>query len=197
MDEDVAAAFEAMLRAFEERGAAVIEVPFPPVADLNLTASVLTGYEAARLHGERLATRPELYPATIRARLLVAAAIGGADYATALRLRSAYLRAVLDGALAVADFVLAPTIRIATPRVDRLRDDDAEAIGRLTVEFLRLNRPFNLLGLPALSIPAGRDRNGMPVGVTIVGRPFADEAVLAVAERLAHLSPRGGGGLLG
>jgi Asp-tRNA(Asn)/Glu-tRNA(Gln) amidotransferase A subunit family amidase len=43
------------------------------------------------------------------------------------------------------------------------------------------SRAFNVLGFPSVSIPAGRSREGLPIGVQIIGRPFAEEAVLAAA----------------
>ena len=49
---------------------------------------------------------------------------------------------------------------------------------------LRFTAPFNLTGQPALSVPVGRGANGLPLGVQLVGRPFADGTVLAVGERL-------------
>ncbi len=47
--------------------------------------------------------------------------------------------------------------------------------------------PFNLLGLPALVIPCGRSREGLPIGVQLVGRPFEDEALLDLGIRLELL----------
>lgn len=52
----------------------------------------------------------------------------------------------------------------------------------------RLARPFSFLGLPVLSIPIGRDRNGMPIGAQLVGRPFAEARLLAVGARLSALT---------
>ena len=186
LDPDVAAALDATLRRFAGLGAAVVDVPFPALADLNLAASVLTGFEAARVHGQALAEHGRFYPANIRRRLLVAAGIGPSDYAAALRLRAAFLRSVLATTFAAADILVAPVMRIAAPRADTLRDDDIAALGQLTVELLRLNRPFNLLGLPSIAVPAGSDRNGMPVGLQLVGPPGADEAVIALAAALSR-----------
>jgi aspartyl-tRNA(Asn)/glutamyl-tRNA(Gln) amidotransferase subunit A len=42
-------------------------------------------------------------------------------------------------------------------------------------------RPFNYLGLPAISVPCGFDPNGCPIGLQIVGRPFAEGRILNVA----------------
>ena len=46
-------------------------------------------------------------------------------------------------------------------------------------------RAISLLGLPALSVPAGRSREGLPVGVQVVGRPGDDETILRVAQTIA------------
>ena len=46
--------------------------------------------------------------------------------------------------------------------------------------FSRLTRPFNGLGLPAVSVPCGFSRDGRPLALGIAGRPFAEATVLAV-----------------
>ena len=43
-------------------------------------------------------------------------------------------------------------------------------------------RPFNYLGLPAISVPCGFDNGGLPIGLQLVGRPFAEARLLAVAD---------------
>jgi Asp-tRNA(Asn)/Glu-tRNA(Gln) amidotransferase A subunit family amidase len=48
--------------------------------------------------------------------------------------------------------------------------------------FSRLTRPFNGLGLPALSVPCGFSAAGLPLGFQIVGRPFAEPTVLRLGD---------------
>ena len=43
-------------------------------------------------------------------------------------------------------------------------------------------RPFNYLGLPAVSVPCGFDRNGLPIGLQLAGRPFGEARLLKVAD---------------
>ncbi len=54
-------------------------------------------------------------------------------------------------------------------------------VARLTA----LTRPFSYLGLPVLAMPMGRDGNGMPMGVQLIGRPFGEARLLSVAQALA------------
>ena len=85
-------------------------------------------------------------------------------------------------ATAGVDAVLAPVAPSAAPTIaesDVGNSPDAEAmIQRLT----RFTRPVNYLGLPSMSIPCGFDPNGLPIGLQISGRPFAEAAVLQAAD---------------
>jgi aspartyl-tRNA(Asn)/glutamyl-tRNA(Gln) amidotransferase subunit A len=157
---------------------------FPSIADLNLCAAVIAGREAAILHAASLAARPEHYPANIRQRLLVAACIAQEDYMGALYLRCSYLQHVLDAVLDKVDFIVCPTVGVRAVCVENLAE--LNTVSELTREYLSLNRPFSLLGLPSLSVPVGRDQNGIPIGLQIVGRP-----TLSLASRIVVLgAPR-------
>lgn len=181
MDEAVTEAFYRTRDALVSLGAELVEIPFPSIDDLNACASIITSYEANALHGTALARHPEYYPPAVRRRLLTAACVSREDYQSVLRLRGTYLGEVLAQALSDADFLVCPTIRISAPRVDHM-PDDGEAGGALSLEFLSMNRPFSFLGLPSLSIPVGFDGNKIPLGLQVIGRPFSDYDLLALAE---------------
>jgi Asp-tRNA(Asn)/Glu-tRNA(Gln) amidotransferase A subunit family amidase len=181
LDTDVAAVFEATLARLAADGAEIVAVPFPSLDALNLCASVITGFEATTVHAAAMARAPQFYPAPVRRRLLTAACIDAGLYRTARRLRGRFLAEVLATSLAVADVLICPTLRKVAPRVDHLAEDDIPAAGALGLEFLRMNRPFSLLGLPSLSVPSGVDARGLPVGLQWIGRPHADRTLLALA----------------
>ena len=181
VDAEVAAVFEATLAGLAASGAEIVDVPFPALDALNLCASVITGFEATILHAAEMARTPQFYPAPVRRRLLTAACIDAGLYRTARRLRGRYLAEVLATSLASVDVLVCPTLRKVAPRVDHLAEDDIPAAGALGLEFLRMNRPFSLLGLPALSVPSGVDVHGLPVGLQWIGRPHADRTLLALA----------------
>jgi aspartyl-tRNA(Asn)/glutamyl-tRNA(Gln) amidotransferase subunit A len=79
------------------------------------------------------------------------------------------------------DALLTPTAPIAAPRQDenlvRWPDGTEEDVRGAT---LRFTRPFNLLGFPALSVPCGFTEAGLPIGLQVVARPFAEPTVLRV-----------------
>lgn len=183
VDPEVAAVIQSVLRRMTEGGALAAEVALPSLDALNACAGIITSFEASALHRTALVERPDWYPAAVRRRLVAAAEVGRDAYDQALRDREAHRAAVIEGAFAAADVLLCPVIGGPAPRLDGVDDDDVTIAGATTLAFLRFNRPFSLLGLPALALPAGRDLNGMPVGVQIVGRPGADDLVLAIADR--------------
>ncbi|WP_042698334.1 amidase [Azospirillum sp. B506] len=190
VEPEVAAVIQSILRRMTMGGAVPAEVALPSLDALNACAGTITSFEASALHRTVLAERPDWYPAAVRRRLVAAAEVGRDAYDQALRDRDAHRVAVIGGAFAAVDILLCPVIGGPAPRLDGVDDDDVTIAGATTLAFLRFNRPFSLLGLPALALPAGRDRNGMPVGIQIVGRPGADDLLLAIAERFGG-SPDG------
>jgi aspartyl-tRNA(Asn)/glutamyl-tRNA(Gln) amidotransferase subunit A len=70
------------------------------------------------------------------------------------------------------DFLIVPTTPIAAPTIEG--HDAVEQAGRLT----RFTAPFNLAGLPALSVPCGFTKDGLPIGLQIVSRAWADAKAL-------------------
>jgi aspartyl-tRNA(Asn)/glutamyl-tRNA(Gln) amidotransferase subunit A len=110
-----------------------------------------------------------------RARLELALAAHGADHVNAMRYQGRALAELLEGPLAQADVLVAPTIAGPPPLL-------AEAdLPGVSLAHLRLNRPFNFTGVPSVSIPTGFDAGGLPTAVQVAGRPWAEGTVLGVA----------------
>ena len=93
------------------------------------------------------------------------------------------------------DVVLTPTFLHPTIRVGEWQKLSSAKILENVIRWVAPCPPFNATGLPALSLPAGFDDNQVPIGVQLVGRPGADETILAVAAQIeaaqpwAHLKP--------
>ncbi|SON55697.1 Mandelamide hydrolase [Hartmannibacter diazotrophicus] len=150
-----------------------------PLDELNGCASVVTGFEAARLHRESLARFPEDYKGASGERLAVALEFTAADYAQALAQRADLFEAVMERCFAGADYLVMPVSRHYA--LTRTAFYAGWTGGGL--DLLSLNRWVNLLGLPSISIPV--DVAVLPVGIQIVGRPHSDETLIELARKLA------------
>ena len=172
-EQSIAAAF----RVLEQLGARVFEQQVDGMEDCDAAATVITWTEVLERYGSCLATEAERISGATRIRLETATAVTTADYQRAVQHRPLAVRAFLRSAFANADLLVAPTITCATPRIDDLAGNPNESV-KATTAFLRSNRCFSYLGLPALSVPAGFSEHGLPIGLQIIGRPWKDVDVL-------------------
>jgi aspartyl-tRNA(Asn)/glutamyl-tRNA(Gln) amidotransferase subunit A len=88
------------------------------------------------------------------------------------------------------DALVLPTLPIAAISREQI-DQDIDIDGvteNATTALLRLNYPFNLAGLPALSFPCGFTANGLPIGLQVVGKPFEETMVLRIAHAYQQLT---------
>lgn len=173
----IEAAAKSALAVLTELGAEPVEVDLSVLEAFDTAATVLTWAEAGAVHEQTFGAEPARYAPAIRARLELALAAHGADHVNAMRLQGRALAQLLDGPLAAADVLLVPTVATSAVTIDSLQRD---AVG-VSVGHLRLNRPFNFTGVPALAFPAGFDAEGLPLGLQLVGRPWAEHRLLACA----------------
>jgi aspartyl-tRNA(Asn)/glutamyl-tRNA(Gln) amidotransferase subunit A len=75
------------------------------------------------------------------------------------------------------DVIVTPTLPILPPNIGKNEIEIKGKIESIRSALLRLTGPTNLTGLPSLSVPCGFSRDGLPIGMQFIGRPF-DEAVL-------------------
>jgi aspartyl-tRNA(Asn)/glutamyl-tRNA(Gln) amidotransferase subunit A len=106
--------------------------------------------------------------------------IAGIDYVKAQRLRR-WLRDNMLAALGDAHVLITPAMSVSVPRAGLATLDVGGRVLPIPAALTRFSSPFNSAGLPAISIPADQDDNGLPVNLQLVGRPGADATVLAVA----------------
>jgi aspartyl-tRNA(Asn)/glutamyl-tRNA(Gln) amidotransferase subunit A len=174
---EIAAAAESVLAVLTGLGAEPVEVDLSLLEAFDTAATVLTWAEAGAVHERTFGAEPARYAPAIRARLERALAAHGADHVNAMRLQGRALVQLLDGPLAAADVLLVPTVAASAVTIDSLQRD---AVG-VSVGHLRLNRPFNFTGVPALAVPVGFGVEGLPLGLQLVARPWAEQKLLACA----------------
>jgi aspartyl-tRNA(Asn)/glutamyl-tRNA(Gln) amidotransferase subunit A len=187
LDPSVTAALGEAVAALGGLGARVEPVAVPDPGPLVTACSnVMVRAESAAIHWRILKERPgDLQPA-VRDRLAPGLAVSAHEYLQGQRLRAKLTREFIDGVFSRVDVLVTPTIPEPAPALAHVKAGaTAEVIARMG-RFSRLTRPFNALGLPALSLPCGAAADGRPLAMQLVGRPF-DEATLL---RLGHAYER-------
>ncbi|MFD2181638.1 amidase [Rhodoplanes azumiensis] len=149
---------------------------FPEEADRQ--ALVIMQAEAARTHAA-LIEDPGTEP-VLRKRLAKGLAIDDAALAAARATRGPLAAAFLRDTLGDADVALLPVMPIATPRVATVTPGDPAFDPKRLYALSRFTRFVNVLGLPALALPAGFDDAGLPIGLQIVGRAGAEARLIAL-----------------
>jgi aspartyl-tRNA(Asn)/glutamyl-tRNA(Gln) amidotransferase subunit A len=185
LDPEIGALFDGIVACAAARYGRIGRVAFIALDACYAMADVMSKVEAAALHGPWMRDHPDAYSQAVYSRTEPGLHVPAARYVEALNTRAAILREMLEGPLRDADVLLCPTTPVPVPtRIDA----DMEAPGRVFGVVARLTvltRPFNYLGLPVLTMPMGLDPNGMPAGVQLVGRPFGEARLIAVAHALA------------
>jgi len=178
IDPTVGAAIQAAADMLGKLGARITTAKIPDFTALYRAAEVIVKCEAAAMHRPWMeADAP--YANQVRTRMEAGFFIPATQYIDALRLRAHFVREFLDVAMTAIDAVLLPAIPFPIPTI---AETDVESSGgpatlAMVARFTGLTRPFNTLGIPALSVPCGFDGNGAPIGLQLIGRPF-DEATL-------------------
>lgn len=135
--------------------------------------------EAARSH--RALIEAGGLPPTLARRLGKGLAIDDAELQQAREALAQSAGAALDAVFGDADAIVLPVMSMRTPRVETCEPDSPVFAARTLYDLSALTRWVNGLGLPALAIPCGLDRDGLPMAVQLVGRPHTDAALLLLA----------------
>ncbi len=188
LDPEVAEKIRDVLRVIEESGVRLKRIEEPMLQDAPGIQYTIISSETYALHEKWLAD-PELpYGEDVRARLLNGKEVRGADYANALLARRRLTRRISEW-FGDIDFFVAPVIGFpATPIGDR----EIEMEGSLYLIRPHLNRftsPFNLTGLPAMSIPCGLSKKGLPLAVQLVAGSGREDILIQVASALEKSFP--------
>jgi aspartyl-tRNA(Asn)/glutamyl-tRNA(Gln) amidotransferase subunit A len=171
------------VRAAVDEALVVIGALVADVRDVRLEVSsdrTVQAAESFAYHADNVAKTPELYqPETLR-RIRSGANISAAEYIQRRRELDEERRRAHDF-FAEVDLLVTPTMPIPAPAIADLKKDPA-ALRPAELALLRNTRPFNVLGLPAISVPCGFTKSSLPIGLQIAGLHWREDLVL----RLAH-----------
>ena len=182
LDPEIGTAFEVAVNVLSKLGGLTLPAPFPLAAAAQAASMLITFAEASSTQDEVLRSKMSaLYGDDIRAALHLGELISARQYLRALRLRPIVQRE-LGEMLRTFDVLVCPTTSVLPPRSGAVPPETS-------TRFARNTRPFSLAGLPALSVPAGFSREGFPIGLQIVGRPFDEATVLRVGYAYETATP--------
>jgi aspartyl-tRNA(Asn)/glutamyl-tRNA(Gln) amidotransferase subunit A len=174
LDADIERAVEEALRVLGTLAAGLheIELPEPP----GFSALLAEAYQWHAPYLNDPANHPLYDPATLE-RLLAAGAVSAEQYITERR-ELALARHAIDAVFDAVDLLVTPTTP-ALPEPILQAENPAEASG--AESSVRNTYPFNIWGIPTISLPCGFSRSGLPIGLQISGRRLGELDVIALA----------------
>jgi len=174
-DPEQVAAFEAAVKAFEALGVELVPVEVPPLGEFDAACRVILHAEAFAVHGPDLRRRPMDYAKITRMRVLSGAAVTAEEYLRAQRHRRVLCLRMAE-VMKAADLLLAPVYPGPAPAIEPMAKLTEAAVPPRGIA-----APFNITGAPAIAIPCGFTKSGLPLNLQLAGRPFEDALVLRAA----------------
>lgn len=169
VDRQMLALVEQALGTLSDLGATVREVEIPSLAWARAANTVIMLTEAYAYHRKNLREHPQDY-GPVRDQFLMGGLTTAEDYLQAERVRR-LLGNEVARVLREVNVLVTPSFPTVAPTFEA---DDPRTAGR----GFRFLGPFNLTGLPAMSVPCGFTPAGLPVGMQIAGRPFDEASVI-------------------
>lgn len=176
--------FEETLNALRRLGMKIETVSIPSLMQTESAGNRIGWAEAAHYHRQSgwFPSQSEEYSEDVRSRLQAGTKVSATEYLEALDQQKKFIAELRENMRAdEIDALVVPTTPIAAPLIG----EETTAVGNVDYPtralLLRLNRPANLAGVPAISVPCGLTRSGLPVGLQLIGSSNAEELLLAIA----------------
>jgi aspartyl-tRNA(Asn)/glutamyl-tRNA(Gln) amidotransferase subunit A len=182
LDPEVRRVAEAAVRDLEKSGADVREVSLPHLKESLVAATEISLAEALHVHEAAgyFPARAADYSEDVRHRIESGAKVPATHYLAGFDVRKRLL-AEFDAAFQVVDAIVAPSVPVPAPLIGaETVMIDGEETG-LRAAIVGHCRPANFTGLPAISVPCGFTREGLPVGMQLIGRAFDEATLLRIA----------------
>ncbi len=170
---EVVSTVEKALAVLEGLGARLEEVSIPSLEYVRAANSVIMLSEAYAFHEKNLKARPQDFGEMVRGRFRIGGLFSAGDYVQAQRCRR-WIKREFAEVLSRVDLLATPTM---TQPAAAFQGYDPTS----TIRGPSFTAPFNVTGLPAISVPCGFTAGGLPVGLQIAGKPFDEPTVLRAA----------------
>jgi aspartyl-tRNA(Asn)/glutamyl-tRNA(Gln) amidotransferase subunit A len=180
LDDEVRTAFDAAVARLRGGGAHIDEIAIAHAPDIATVYLHIVLSDAAAYHASTLDAMPDRYTPAVRIRLEMGRYVLAEDYVRALAGRTVLTREV-DAALSQHDALMLPTLAIPAPRLGATTVEINGRAEPIRNVMLRLTQLFDVTGHPAISLPCGRTRGGLPCALQLVGGRHQTDALLRVA----------------
>ncbi|QUI35475.1 amidase [Streptomyces alfalfae] len=189
VDPEVEAAVRGAVACLAELGARLVDVEIPMAEHVQAVQWGLMVPEATAYHERGLRSAPDLYADDVRALLEAGELMSAGDYVRAQRART-LMREAWAGLLDGVDVIAAPTVPMTAAPAGQTtviwQDGTVESVSDA---YVRLSAPADITGVPALTLPVGRDSAGLPIGMQLLGRPFGEDVVLRAGHAYERARP--------
>jgi aspartyl-tRNA(Asn)/glutamyl-tRNA(Gln) amidotransferase subunit A len=182
VDPEIAQVVNAVIRKLEAPGTKAVEIDIPGLENCGAKEAHVTLVEAASYHEQYLKKQADAYGPRVRTDLEAGCFLLATDCVMCQRGR-ARLQRYFRQAFERADVIVSLTAPALPPVVGEVCVQSGDSQGNVIELFLRLNIPYDLTGLPAISVPCGFSSSGLPIGLQIAGRAFEETTILRVAHR--------------
>ena len=182
LDDEVRKLCETAARNYEKLGAKIEGISLPHAAAGEDPSTAIALAEARAYHEAQgwYPARASDYSDESRKRLEMGAGIRAVDFLRAFEM-ARIERADFDAAFERVDAILTPTAPFMAPPIEEKTVKASYGEEPVRSGLLRLNRPSNYTGLPALSIPCGFTSANLPIGLQLIGRAFEEGRLLQIA----------------
>lgn len=179
LDEEVHAAVKKAIQDLRGLGAKVQPISIPRLHEASTAAFIALVAEGAAVLEKWHLTRSQDLGEDVRARLNLGAAIKATQYLKAQRVRGK-VREIFMEAFKKVDGLVTPQLPITAPKIGQSEVSWGKGTESVVGALTRFTRIYNLIGIPSLCLPCGFSSSGMPIGLQIAAKPFAEETVLKV-----------------
>ncbi|HEY2647438.1 MAG TPA: amidase [Candidatus Acidoferrales bacterium] len=182
LDPEVRRAAEDAVRDLEKLGAVVSEVSLPSLKESLTAATDISAAEIFHVHNAvgYFPSRASEYGESVRQRIAAGESVPAHRYLAGFDVRKRLLTE-FDAAFQTVDAIVAPTLPVAAPPIGaEFMQIDGEEFG-VRPAIVGHSRPANFTGLPAISVPCGFTREGLPIGLQLIGRAFDETTLLRIA----------------
>lgn len=186
LEDEVRQAFNRSAKQFEMAGAQIIEIDVPNLEEILWGQSVVQMSEAFAIHEEWVDTRGDDYDQEVYERLLDSKNPRGYEYVKAMHMKPK-LKAEIDACFDKIDIWVTPTLPILPTDIGQREVEINGKRVNIRSALLKNTRPWNYTGHPALSIPIGQSKTGLPIGMQLIGPYHQENLLFKIGNKLEQL----------